>query len=32
MEDLVKKLEQYGLDLVEPGDFIAGEPTYRLRG
>lgn len=32
MEELVRKLEQYGLDLVEPGDFVAGEPTYRLRG
>jgi hypothetical protein len=32
MEELTKKLEYYGLDLVEPGDFVAGEPTYRLRG
>ena len=31
MEDLVRKLEGYQLDLVEPGDFVAGEPTYRLR-
>ena len=32
MEDLVKKLEQFGLgDLVEPAEPIGGEPTYRLR-
>ncbi len=31
MEELVRKLEGYQLDLVEPGDFIGGEPTYRLR-
>ena len=31
MEELTKKLELYGLDLVEPGDFVGGEPTYRLR-
>ncbi|MGE0869261.1 MAG: hypothetical protein AB7P03_11885 [Kofleriaceae bacterium] len=31
MEDLTRKLEQYGLDLVEPGDPHGGEPTYRLR-
>lgn len=32
MEDLVKKLEAYGLgDLIEPADPVGGEPTYRLR-
>lgn len=31
MEELVEKLERYQLDLVEPGDFIDGLPTYRLR-
>lgn len=31
MEDLVHKLESYGLDLVEPADPHGGEPTYRLR-
>ncbi|MGE0549524.1 MAG: hypothetical protein AB7O24_19845 [Kofleriaceae bacterium] len=31
MEDLTRKLERYGLDLVEPGDPHGGEPTYRLR-
>jgi len=32
MEELVKKLETYGLgDLVEPGNPVGGEPTYRLR-
>ncbi|MCX5745197.1 MAG: hypothetical protein NT062_22155 [Proteobacteria bacterium] len=31
MDELVEKLEKYGLDLVEPGDFRDGEPTYRLR-
>nr|HEX4312847.1 hypothetical protein [Kofleriaceae bacterium] len=31
MEDLVRKLEAFGLDLVEPGDPHGGEPTYRLR-
>jgi phosphopentomutase len=32
MEELVKKLEAYGLgDLVEPGNPMGGEPTYRLR-
>lgn len=31
MEDLLKKLESYGLDLVEPGTPHGGEPTYRLR-
>lgn len=32
MEDLTRKLESYGLDLVEPGAPDGGEPTYRLRG
>lgn len=32
MEELVKKLEQYGLgDLIEPGEPQGGEPTYRMR-
>lgn len=31
MEDLTRKLEAYGVDLVEPGDPDGGEPTYRLR-
>ena len=31
MEDLTRKLEQYGLDLVEPGEPVGTEPTYRLR-
>jgi len=32
MEELVKKLEAYGLgDLVEPAEPQGGEPTYRLR-
>jgi hypothetical protein len=31
MEELVKKLEAYGIDLVEPGEPHGGEPTYRLR-
>lgn len=31
MEELVRKLESYQLDLVIPGDFVNGEPTYRLR-
>jgi hypothetical protein len=31
MEDLTRKLENYGLDLVEPGEPHGGEPTYRLR-
>jgi len=31
MEELEQKLEKFGLDLVEPGDFRDGEPTYRLR-
>jgi len=32
MEDLVKKLERFGLgDLVEPGDPVDSEPTYRMR-
>jgi len=31
MEQLVRKLERYGLGLVEPGRPQGGEPTYRLR-
>ena len=31
MEELHRKLETYGLDLVEPGEPIGTEPTYRLR-
>lgn len=31
MEDLTRKLESFGLDLVEPGTPHGGEPTYRLR-
>ena len=32
MEELTRKLEQYGLgDLIEPGDAQGAEPTYRLR-
>jgi hypothetical protein len=32
MEDLMRKLESFGLgDLLEPGDPIGGEPTYRMR-
>jgi len=31
MEELVKKLEAYGIDLVEPGEPHGNEPTYRLR-
>jgi hypothetical protein len=31
MEQLVTKLEQYGLDIVEPGAPQGGEPTYVLR-
>lgn len=31
MEELTRKLEAYGLDLVEPGEALGTEPTYRLR-
>ena len=32
MEELLRKLEQYGLgDLVEPGNPSGGEPTYRMK-
>ncbi len=31
MEELVKKLEAFNLDLVEPGEADGGEPAYRLR-
>jgi hypothetical protein len=30
MEELTRKLEGYGLDLIEPGEPLGGEPTYRL--
>jgi hypothetical protein len=32
MEELTRKLETYGIDLIQPGDPLGGEPTYRLRG
>jgi hypothetical protein len=31
MEDLTRKLEAFGVDLIEPADPQGGEPTYRLR-
>jgi hypothetical protein len=31
MEHLTRKLESYSLDLIEPGEPMGGEPTYRLR-
>lgn len=31
MEELIRKLESYNLDLVQPGAPLGGEPTYRLR-
>jgi hypothetical protein len=31
MEDFIRKLESYGLELVEPGEPNGGEPTYQLR-
>lgn len=31
MEELTRKLESYGLDLIEPGDADGNEPSYRLR-
>jgi hypothetical protein len=31
MEGLMSKLAEHGLDLVVPGDDVAGEPTYCLR-
>jgi len=31
MEELTRKLESYNLDLVQPGEPLGGEPTYRLR-
>jgi hypothetical protein len=31
MEHFIRKLEAYGLELVEPGEPNGGEPTYRLR-
>ncbi|MBK7534378.1 MAG: hypothetical protein IPI49_03200 [Myxococcales bacterium] len=31
MEDFIRKLESFGLDLIEPGEPNGGEPTYRLR-
>ncbi len=32
MEELTRKLESYNVDLIEPGEPMGGEPTYRLRG
>lgn len=32
MEALMHKLEQYGLDVIAPGDAAGSEPTYVLRG
>jgi hypothetical protein len=32
MEELTRKLESYNIDLIDPGEPIGGEPTYRLRG
>lgn len=31
MEHLTRKLEDFNLDLIEPGEPIGGEPTYRMR-
>jgi hypothetical protein len=31
MEDFIRKLEGYGLEVVEPDEPNGGEPTYRLR-
>jgi len=31
MEELTRKLESYGLDLIEPAEPHGGEPAYRLR-
>jgi hypothetical protein len=31
MEHFTRKLEAYGLEIVEPGEPDGGEPTYRLR-
>lgn len=31
MEHFIRKLESYGLDIIEPGEPDGGEPTYRLR-
>lgn len=31
MEELTRKLESFGLDLIEPGEPNGGDPTYRLR-
>ena len=31
MEELTRKLESFGLDLIQPGEPNGGEPTYRLR-
>lgn len=32
MEDLIRKLETYGLgDLVEPAEAVGGEPSYRMK-
>jgi hypothetical protein len=31
MEHFMRRLESFGLDLIEPGDDHGGEPTYKLR-
>ena len=32
MEELTRKLERFGVgDLIEPGEPVGGEPTYRMR-
>ncbi len=31
MEDLIYKLEQFGVPLIEPGNPIGAEPSYRIR-
>jgi hypothetical protein len=32
MEELLRKLEQFGIgDLIEPGEPVGGDPTYRMR-
>jgi hypothetical protein len=31
MEHFIRKLEEYGLELIEPGEASGGEPTYHLR-
>ena len=31
MEQLISKLESFGIELIEPGDARGGEPTYVMR-